>query len=163
MCGPFRSKRSRANRVSPRAFITLLREFAKEPTFPALWNSLAIAGVDGTLRGRMRNTPAENFVRGKTGTLRGAYQLVGYIPGDLAKNEYIPFVILSEATPANEGIVRAFQNRIVAKLASQVKGQADTVESTASVAPPAKRKNRRATRRAAKRARPIAKAKAKRS
>ena len=131
---------SRANRVSPRAFLTLLKEFSKEPTFPLLWESLAIAGVDGTLRGRMNGTAADNFARGKTGTLRGAYQLVGYLP---AKGEYIPFVILSAATPANEGSVRAFQNRIVAKLAAQVKGQVQTEPTETAAVTPTKRSHRR--------------------
>jgi len=43
------------------------------------FNSLSIAGVDGTLHRRMISTSAENNFRGKTGTLNGVSSLAGYI------------------------------------------------------------------------------------
>ncbi len=43
------------------------------------YNSLSIAGVDGTLRHRMRGTHAENNFHGKTGTLNGVSSLSGYV------------------------------------------------------------------------------------
>ncbi len=42
--------------------------------------SLSIAGVDGTLRRRMRATPAEGLVRAKTGSVRNVFGLSGFIP-----------------------------------------------------------------------------------
>ncbi|MBK6796934.1 MAG: D-alanyl-D-alanine carboxypeptidase [Acidobacteria bacterium] len=42
-------------------------------------DSLGIAGIDGTLERRMRNTPAANNFRGKTGTLSFVNALSGYI------------------------------------------------------------------------------------
>jgi D-alanyl-D-alanine carboxypeptidase/D-alanyl-D-alanine-endopeptidase (penicillin-binding protein 4) len=42
-------------------------------------NSLTIAGFDGTLRGRMINTPAHGNAHGKTGTLNGVTVLAGYV------------------------------------------------------------------------------------
>jgi D-alanyl-D-alanine carboxypeptidase len=41
--------------------------------------SLTVAGVDGTLERRMRETAAANNFRGKTGTLTGANALSGYV------------------------------------------------------------------------------------
>jgi D-alanyl-D-alanine carboxypeptidase/D-alanyl-D-alanine-endopeptidase (penicillin-binding protein 4) len=41
--------------------------------------SLPIAGVDGTLRDRMRSGPARRRVRAKTGTTFGASSLSGYV------------------------------------------------------------------------------------
>src|SRR5262249_24372374 len=41
--------------------------------------SLTIAGVDGTLERRMRDSPAANNLRGKTGTLSYVNALSGYI------------------------------------------------------------------------------------
>jgi D-alanyl-D-alanine carboxypeptidase/D-alanyl-D-alanine-endopeptidase (penicillin-binding protein 4) len=41
--------------------------------------SLPIAGVDGTLKNRMRGTPAEGRVIAKTGTIRHVNALAGYV------------------------------------------------------------------------------------
>lgn len=114
---------SRANQVTPRAFLSLLKAFTKEKFFPKLWTSLPIAGVDGTLRGRMGGSLAAGTVRAKTGTLKGCYQLAGYIPrlndkGDII--EYVPFVILSATTPNQSGGARGFQDRLLAELAAQI-------------------------------------------
>ena len=45
----------------------------------AFRDGLPIAGVDGTLRTRMRGTAAQGNVRAKTGTLRGVNTLSGYL------------------------------------------------------------------------------------
>src|SRR5207237_459973 len=47
--------------------------------FQIYYDALPIAGVDGTLRGRMRGTTAEANVHGKTGTLSGVRSLSGYV------------------------------------------------------------------------------------
>ena len=41
--------------------------------------SLAIAGVDGTLTNRFKNTAAQGLLQAKTGTLTGAIALSGYV------------------------------------------------------------------------------------
>ena len=52
---------------------------ARRPSSGVFKGALPVAGVDGTLRGRMRGTPAEGNVRAKTGTLRSANSLSGYV------------------------------------------------------------------------------------
>jgi len=47
--------------------------------FDDFYNSLSIAGVDGTLRHRMSGTSAENNFHGKTGTLNGVSSISGYL------------------------------------------------------------------------------------
>jgi D-alanyl-D-alanine carboxypeptidase/D-alanyl-D-alanine-endopeptidase (penicillin-binding protein 4) len=54
--------------------------------------SLPIAGVDGTLRRRMRATPAEGNLRAKTGTLRWANSLSGYVTS--AAGERLTFSVM---------------------------------------------------------------------
>lgn len=114
---------TRNNRVTPRAFLMLLKEFSRDALFPALWESLPIAGVDGTLKNRMKGSEAEGKARAKTGTLKGAYQLAGYIPRFASSGEikeYVPFVILSATTPDNKTKVRDFQDKLVARLMKTV-------------------------------------------
>jgi D-alanyl-D-alanine carboxypeptidase/D-alanyl-D-alanine-endopeptidase (penicillin-binding protein 4) len=59
---------------SPRADSTSICEYA-----PVYHDSLSVAGVDGTLRGRMRSPEIRGSVLGKTGTLTGVIALAGII------------------------------------------------------------------------------------
>ncbi len=70
---------SRRNRASASVEVALLRSIASQPWSDEYASTLAIAGVDGTLRGRMKMTPAENNLHGKTGTLRNVSALAGYV------------------------------------------------------------------------------------
>lgn len=65
------------NRVSPRAAVALLRWIDTQPWGPAWYNSLPIAGKDGTLRRRFIGTPLEGNLTAKTGTLNATNALSG--------------------------------------------------------------------------------------
>lgn len=112
---------SNQNSATPRAFMAVLRQLPEEAFFPALWDSLPSAGEDGTLAGRMGKTIVEGRVRGKTGTLTGSYQLVGYIPKQAGSRvEYVPFVILTSTSARNRDKVRKFQDALVVKMAETI-------------------------------------------
>lgn len=80
---------SRDNLVTPSATIALLQFMSKHTAFEAYKAALPIAGVDGTLRNRMKETAAAGNVRAKTGSLRWASSLSGYVT--TAAGEHLAF------------------------------------------------------------------------
>ena len=60
---------------------------------PEFMSSLAMAGIDGTIRNRFMGTDAVGLVRAKTGTLNGVSALSGYV-GD--KDDVLIFSIFVE-------------------------------------------------------------------
>lgn len=70
---------SRNNLVTPEATVRLLAYLAGHPVAGSFIASLPIAGRDGSLARRFKDTPAENNVRAKTGGLRWAATLSGYV------------------------------------------------------------------------------------
>ncbi len=69
---------SPADRTSPYQVADLLVELAPTAIGSALREDLAVAGQTGTLSRRMRHTGAAGRCQGKTGTLTGVSNLVGY-------------------------------------------------------------------------------------
>src|SRR5437879_4509072 len=70
---------SRNNLTTPNATTALLQYVTRHAYAAVYSNALPIAGVDGTLRNRMKGTPAAGNVRAKTGTLRWAISLSGHV------------------------------------------------------------------------------------
>jgi serine-type D-Ala-D-Ala carboxypeptidase/endopeptidase (penicillin-binding protein 4) len=66
------------DRASPRSVVRLLMYEHSRPEFQALYNSLPVAGVDGTIYNRMRSGPAHRNCHAKTGSLIGVSALSGY-------------------------------------------------------------------------------------
>ncbi|HEX3909171.1 MAG TPA: D-alanyl-D-alanine carboxypeptidase/D-alanyl-D-alanine-endopeptidase [Solirubrobacteraceae bacterium] len=69
---------SEADRTSVYEVVDMLAELQPTPTGTILRNSMAVAGRTGTLAKRMRGTGAAGRCQGKTGTLTGYSNLVGY-------------------------------------------------------------------------------------
>ncbi len=67
------------NMATANSIVALLQFMATNRWAQDFENALPIAGVDGTLRRRMTNAPAVGNLRAKTGTLRWANALSGYV------------------------------------------------------------------------------------
>jgi D-alanyl-D-alanine carboxypeptidase/D-alanyl-D-alanine-endopeptidase (penicillin-binding protein 4) len=69
---------SRHDLVTPRAIVTLLGFAQKQSWFGSYYASLPVAGVDGTLEDRMKNTPAAGRIHAKTGSVEHVRTLSGF-------------------------------------------------------------------------------------
>ncbi|MCW3098416.1 MAG: D-alanyl-D-alanine carboxypeptidase serine-type,PBP4 family [Chthonomonadaceae bacterium] len=111
---------SRFNFVSPRDFVQLLTYLHDQPTFPVLYDSLPIAGVDGSLRNRLKNTPAANNCHAKTGYISHASSLSGYVTtkgGDM-----LVFSMLMNNHLSTNALPVSIQDKIVLLLADYTHG-----------------------------------------
>jgi D-alanyl-D-alanine carboxypeptidase/D-alanyl-D-alanine-endopeptidase (penicillin-binding protein 4) len=69
-----------SNRVTPDALVRLLRRLYHDLSVaPDFLQSLAVGGIDGTIRNRFARSDAVGLVRAKTGTLNGVSALSGYV------------------------------------------------------------------------------------
>ncbi len=83
---------SRRNVVAPDALVRVL-QVMQDPTGASPFvRALPVAGVDGSLAGRMKGTPAAGNVRAKTGTMSTVRSLAGY--ATTADGERLAFAII---------------------------------------------------------------------
>jgi D-alanyl-D-alanine carboxypeptidase/D-alanyl-D-alanine-endopeptidase (penicillin-binding protein 4) len=84
---------SRQNLVTPHAIVALLEFASRQPWATAFRDTLPVAGVDGSLAERLRDTVAQGRVNGKTGSLGGVKTLAGYVTTN--HGDQIAFAILT--------------------------------------------------------------------
>lgn len=89
--------------------------FNNNDIYPYLYESLPIAGIDGTLRKRMRNSKAKANVRAKTGTLKGVCTLAGYCTG--GNGHKLCFAIFNQGIK-DSSEARNFQDKVCRVLCS---------------------------------------------
>ena len=70
---------SRSERISANTLAQTLQVMASSKWAPEFMSSLPIVGLDGTMRNRGKGSPAAERARMKTGTLRNAFALAGYV------------------------------------------------------------------------------------
>ena len=83
---------SRQNLVTPHAIVKLLQYAAKQPWAATYRDTLPVAGLDGSLADRFKNTPAAGRVQAKTGALSHVNTLSGYVTTQTG--EHLAFSIM---------------------------------------------------------------------
>lgn len=107
---------SRHNLISASATVQLYTYMSRHKYFKAFYDTLPIAGVDGTLRNRMRGTSAAaGNVHAKTGTINQVATLSGYVT--TAAGERLVFSILVNNLPDDSSVRRNYIDEIVVMLA----------------------------------------------
>ena len=104
------------NYLSAELLVRLLRYVYNTPKlFSYIQPALPVAGIDGTLKDRMKKTPAQGNIWAKTGTLTGVSSLAGYA---LAANGHmLAFAIINQGVRSNR-VGRDFQDRFCIRLCS---------------------------------------------
>ena len=108
---------SRYDLISAELVLSILKYFYENnpELHKEFYNSLPIAGKDGTLKNRMLNTLAQNNVHAKTGTLSGVSALSGYVT---AKNNHqIAFSIITQNYVGRSSTAKGYENNICKILA----------------------------------------------
>lgn len=107
---------SRRDVITPDTLVALLVRF-HDPRGTSPWmQAMAVAGRDGTLRDRMRGTPAEGNAIGKSGSMSNIRTLAGYVT--TADGEPLAFAIMANNFEGRASEVTATIDRLVARLAS---------------------------------------------
>jgi len=106
---------SRFNKITVASIVALLKSIYFNPEiFNDFYNSLSIAGVDGTLKERFNNTATYRKFYGKTGTLNGVSAISGYLTTN--KNTDLIVSIIMEFNKKGADFYRKIQDRIINSL-----------------------------------------------
>ncbi|BBI98525.1 D-alanyl-D-alanine carboxypeptidase [Ferrigenium kumadai] len=84
---------SRMERISALHLAQLLQSAAQSPLGPELAASLPILGVDGSVKKRLKGSPAAGHAHLKTGTLEGVKTLAGYVRSRSGREWVVVFLI----------------------------------------------------------------------
>jgi D-alanyl-D-alanine carboxypeptidase/D-alanyl-D-alanine-endopeptidase (penicillin-binding protein 4) len=107
---------SRLNLLSADILVRLLQAMQHSERFPYFYNALAIAGVDGTLAGRLKGSKAENNVHAKTGSMAGVRTLSGYVR--TADGELLAFSTIANNFLVNGRVAERAQDEALELLAN---------------------------------------------
>ena len=107
---------SRHDYVTPATIVRVLDAMTHDPAATVYYDALPIAGVDGTIAGRMRDTPAQGNVHAKTGFVDKARSLSGYVT--TADGQRLLFSLLANNWTTSVREVERVQDAIAVRLAS---------------------------------------------
>jgi D-alanyl-D-alanine carboxypeptidase/D-alanyl-D-alanine-endopeptidase (penicillin-binding protein 4) len=107
---------ARQNLITAESTVQLLTYMSRHRYAGVYREAQPVAGVDGTLRGRMRNTVAAGNLRAKTGTLSNVSGLSGYVTS--AAGERLAFSMLVNHYPEDQPPRQNYMDAIAILLAS---------------------------------------------
>lgn len=114
---------SRNNLATPNATVALLQFMARHAAARAYEDALPVAGVDGSLRNRLKGARTTGNVHAKTGTLRWANSLSGYVT--TAAGERLAFCIMLNRFPAPAGDSATAEIDFIPRLLAEFGGKID--------------------------------------
>ena len=104
---------SRRNLITAEALVNVLLAARNKTFYDDFKSSLSIAGVDGTLANRMRNSFAQNNLKAKTGTHRTVSSLAGIVETQSGDTLYFAYIFNGKSA----GIFKNIENQISVKIA----------------------------------------------
>ena len=108
---------SRHNLVSPRSLVETLELMSQTPLATVYRESLAVAGVSGTLVNRFSETAVQGNLQGKTGTLTGVTALSGYL--NLPQHQPLVFSIIVNRSQQPASVLRGAIDEIILLLSER--------------------------------------------
>ena len=88
--------------VSPGNLLAVLKYMHGHKDSQVFFDSLPIAGVDGTLKGRLKDTAAEGNVHAKTGYIGMVRALSGYVTTESGEPLVFSILMNNHLCPRNE-------------------------------------------------------------
>ena len=102
---------SRAERATPAQLAGVLQAGLKSLWMPEFLSSLPIAATDGTMRRRLKDSPAAMRARIKTGSLKGVIAIAGYVQD--ANNQPVVVVAMLNDEHVANGAGRAVLDALI--------------------------------------------------
>lgn len=109
---------SHYNIVKPTAIIELLKNMCRSPNFDTYYESLAIPGIDRSMKKRLEGIEFREHARAKTGTIANARTISGYIDGPHS-GHLIAFSIIVNNYSCATSYVTDWHDSVVSVLLSE--------------------------------------------
>lgn len=104
---------ARGSRLTAGGLTGMLDTAWRSSLMPEFVSSLSISGMDGTMKHRLRSDGTRGAAHLKTGTLRNACSLAGYVLGKSGKR----YIVVSFVNDDRAGAARPFDDAVIAWLA----------------------------------------------
>jgi serine-type D-Ala-D-Ala carboxypeptidase/endopeptidase (penicillin-binding protein 4) len=102
---------SRLERISASQLAAVLHAAHRSKWAPEFMSSLPIVGVDGSMRSRLKGSPAAEVGRIKTGSLRDVVAVAGYVP-DASGQQHVVAAMINDPNAISAG-GRAILDRLL--------------------------------------------------